>query len=203
MPAQLDPGGSVDPLPVFNGAGATTVAFLDVDYSIAGGPIGTTGVLTTRVITNAATNPYGLQYYGFVYLLSVTTGAVASVTVDGYSGVGTFVKGCANANCIFSNTVNAPAPDSATRSSNGDSITFFYDSPLPAGSLSEFNTYTNSLHFIDPAITITDTFGNTMTIETLGPSPVPGPIVGAGLPGLALAALGMFGWRRRIGKITA
>ena len=46
-------------------------------------------------------------------------------------------------------------------------------------------------------------FGGTIADTTALPSAVPGPIVGAGVPGLVLAVLGFIGWRRSRRTISA
>ena len=133
----------------------------------------------------------------FDYEIALTSGSVTAFTVEGWSGFEAFVKECGISGCGGSGA-NGVGASLASRSSNGDEITFLFANPLTAGQHSaNLQIFSSASLFQDPLAFFTDGGGNTFSIEVVGPASVPGPIVGAGLPGLILASGGLLALARR------
>src|SRR3954447_22133317 len=124
-PVDLSPGLTVSPLPngFSSGDGIPSNKLYDQTqaFSFSGGSLAET--LHDRVIQYSdAPSPVHPGLY-FDYEIQLLSGDITSFAVSGYSGFGTSVKVCGIAGCGGSGA-NGLAPTSATRTTDGDRITF-------------------------------------------------------------------------------
>jgi len=176
VPTVLAPGGTVSPLPQFNDDLLTgLVAYQYVPFGTGTAPSG----MFLNFLSTSSLNPFGSEDLVFGYLVAVGAGTVTEVTVSGFSGFDAAVK-------VADDGAGYIAPYAATRSNDGNAITFLFagipSGPLPTGSpLSNFSPnpsstsdtldiYTNAPYYTDPLVTITDVNGSTAQFDTLGPA---------------------------------
>lgn len=175
-PIDLVPGSTASPLPngFSSGDGIAETLLYDQSEAFSFGD-GLTGILRDRVIQYAdapsAIHP-GLY---FDYEVQLASGNIASITITGYSTFETFVKVCGIAGCGGSGA-NGIAPTSASRSVDGNDVSFDFGDILTAGQHSaNLQIFSSASLFEDPHALLTDSDGNTFSIDVVGPRPVPEP----------------------------
>jgi hypothetical protein len=204
-PVALPPGGTVSSLPngysSYPGDEGTLLFNRFIDFDFDDGLL--SGVLRERVIRYQQVNqyhPYGGLY--FDYEISLSSGDVAEFSVPGYAGVEVAVKQCGILGCGGSGS-GGVSTTSASRSSDGNWVSFFFDGDLSGTAHSaNLQLLTNACCFSDPYATLTNAAGDTFSVPVLTPVAVPEPPTWAMLL-LGFTALGFAGyWRARAGHAT-
>jgi hypothetical protein len=176
-PARLGPGSIVSPLPngFSSGDGIPSTLLYDQSeaFSFADG---LAGILRDRVIqysdAPSALHP-GLY---FDYEVQLSAGLLAAITISGYSNFDAAVKVCGITGCGGSGA-NGTAPTSASRSIDGNEITFDFADNLAASQHSaNLQIFSSASLFQDPLAFLTDSSGNSFSINVVGPlATVPEP----------------------------
>ena len=169
-PINLGPGSTVSPLPngFSSGDGIPQTLLYDQSegFSFADG---LTGILRDRVIqysdAPSALHP-GLY---FDYEVQLASGSITAITISGYSTFGTSVKVCGITGCGGSGA-NGIVPTSASRSVDGNEIAFDFGDILAAGQHSaNLQIFSSASLFEDPLALLTDSSGNSFSIDVVGP----------------------------------
>ena len=193
-PVALPPGATVSPIPngyTFDSSDPTTPIFSTTeDFDFTDGPSGFLFEAIYSLPDQSSAHPYGPGLF-FIYNVVLSSGNVTSLSVPGYSGYEVSVKQCGISSCIDYGS-NGATMTSASRTSDGDEITFNFDLTGP-GNSSNLQLFTNASSFIDPFGTLTDSEGGTFSIPVVTPSAIPEPSTWAmmllGFAGLGFAGL--------------
>jgi hypothetical protein len=170
-----------------------------VTYSLSATPLSSTTdqfTLTITGINGAADTEAGR--YGFdaiAFNLPAHFSSATAVT-SGFTeqGGGLNASGCNGTGNFFCFSLDTSLTGPAL-AANSD-LAFVFDLTLSSGTFAGYNP--------DFKIEWVGTRNNyNLVSQLLDPSPVPGPVVGAGLPGLMMVGGGVLGWWRRKRKAEA
>lgn len=197
VPVPLAPGATVTPIPngySFDFSDPTTPVFSATeDFDFTNGPSGFLFEAIYSLPDLLPAHPYGQGLF-FIYNVVLSSGNVTSLSVPGYSGYEVSVKQCGISGCIDYGS-NGAVMTSASRTSDGDGITFNFDLIGP-GNSSNLQLFTNASSFVDPHGILTDSAGGTFSIPVVTPAAIPEPSSWA-MMFIGFAGLGYVGYRRR------
>jgi hypothetical protein len=197
-PEALAPGATVSPVPNGSSFGQTDsripvfTTSEDFDFSFSDGPSGMLFEYIYRFQTPSPAHPYGPGLF-FLYNIVLSSGDVTKFTVPGYAGYEVSVKQCGIPTCI-DHGANGALMTSASRSSDGDSISFSFGGNLAdTASSSNLQLFTSASSFTDPFGTLEDSAGASFSIPVITPAAAPESstwaLLALGFAGLGFARL--------------
>jgi PEP-CTERM motif len=194
-PEVLDPGASVSPLP--NGPSGDGDHLIDIPHQSFSFPDGPVGWLSESIVQYpdvvSPAHPYGNGLF-FAFAITLISGDVAEFTAPGYAPLEVSVKECGLSICQGMGASGVLA-ESASRSSDGNNITFTFGSSALIGGTHSANLqlFTNAPSFSDPFGTLVNAAGDTFSIPIVIPE-VPEASTWAMML-LGFAGLGFVGYR--------